>query len=176
MHQEVEDFVQSTKQKMPKYFFHKDVLEVGSWNVNGSVRKFFTNCEYIGIDLHEGKDVDIICRASEINNEITIDHDGFDVVISCEMLEHDWEWKLSLESMYDNLKSGGLLLITCAAPNRPEHGTTEHTPQDSPSTQSYYRNISMEDFRSVLPDEMFSFSSLEIVREGMDLLFYGIKK
>lgn len=171
MHQEIEDFVQKVKGKYPKYFFNKNILEVGSWNVNGSVRQFFTNCEYTGIDLHEGKDVDIVCRASETNFV-----DPFDVVISCEMLEHDFEWKQSIENMYRNLKSGGLLLITCAAPNRPEHGTNEHTPQDSPSTTNYYRNISSEDFKSVLSEEGFLIFELDIVREGMDLIFYGIRK
>lgn len=173
MHQEIEDFVQKVKSIYPNAFYKKNVLEVGSWNVNGSVRQFFSECDYVGIDIHEGNDVDVIIRASEFS---VSKERKFDVVISCEMLEHDWEWKQSLESMYDNLKSGGLLLITCAAPNRPEHGTNEHTPEDSPSTTSYYRNISIEDFKSVLSEEMFLTYEIEIVREGMDLLFYGIRK
>ncbi len=173
MHQEIEDFVQKVKTTHPKYFFHKNVLEVGSWNVNGSVRSFFSGCKYVGIDIHAGKDVDIVVRASQVS---VPKEERFDVVISCEMLEHDWEWNLSLQSMYYNLKSGGLLLITCASTSRPEHGTIEHTPEDSPATKNYYRNISIEDFKSVLPEEMFLTYNIEVVREGMDLLFYGIRK
>ena len=36
------------------------VLDIGSLNVNGSVRHLFTDAEkYIGIDFREGKDVDV---------------------------------------------------------------------------------------------------------------------
>ena len=169
MHQEVEDFIESVKKKHSSFFIGSRVLEAGSYNVNGSVRKFFTDCSYIGIDIHEGADVDMIKKMSEVTWRS-------DVIISSEMLEHDYEWEESLKNMYRCLYPGGLLLITCAAPNRPEHGTKRTTPQDSPATTDYYRNISAEDIIKVLPDDLFSVYWIDVVRGGEDLQFYAIKK
>ena len=39
----------------------KKVLEVGSQNINGSVRDFFLIAdEYVGVDIGEGKEVDYV--------------------------------------------------------------------------------------------------------------------
>ena len=63
-HQQL-SFINFVKNKFPDYFDNKKVLEVGSLNINGSVRQFFTNCDYIGLDVGEGKDVDIVCQGQE---------------------------------------------------------------------------------------------------------------
>jgi hypothetical protein len=78
--------------------------------------------------------------------------------------------------MYDNLKVGGILIFTCAGPTRQEHGTTRTTPGDAPHTNDWYRNISIEDFQSILPMEKWSVMDIKYVRGQADLLFYGIKK
>jgi hypothetical protein len=78
--------------------------------------------------------------------------------------------------MYENLKRGGILIFTCAGPTRQPHGFADHTPQDSPFTNEYYRNISIEDFESVLPQDLFSVSEIFYKRNMADLLFWGIKK
>lgn len=53
-------FINFLRESMPNYFNSKKALEIGSLNINGSVRTFFTNCEYTGIDVAHGKDVDIV--------------------------------------------------------------------------------------------------------------------
>lgn len=171
MHQEVNLFIQKVKDKYPDYFNKKKVLEVGSLDINGSVRKYFTDCDYWGLDVGKGPGVDIVCPIHEY-----LDESQHDVVISTEMLEHDKYWKDSLQSMYNNLKPGGLLILTCAGPNRQEHGTTRTTPQDSPFTTDYYRNISIEDFISILPPQDFQISEIKYAGDKIDLQFYGIKK
>jgi hypothetical protein len=95
--------------------------------------------------------------------------------VSTEMLEHDVHWQDSLKSMYDNLRSGGLLILTCAGPNRHEHGTTRTTPKDAPFTNDYYRNISTDDFSSVLPHTLFDEYELLYNRTKTDLYFHGKK-
>ena len=45
----------------PEFFQNKSVPEVGSWDTNGSIRRFFSNCEYIGVDIAEGPGVDVVC-------------------------------------------------------------------------------------------------------------------
>jgi hypothetical protein len=170
MHTEPYQLVADLKKTFPEYFTGKKVLEVGSLNINGTVRDFFHTCEYTGIDLDKGKGVDVICPA-----HLYIHPEEFDVVISTEMLEHDQYWKLSLAQMYANLKIGGILIFSCAGPDRQEHGTTRTHPGDSPYTNNYYRNISIEDFESILPAELFSQSKIYYLRGKADLLFWGIK-
>ena len=172
MHNEVRSFISSVRQMYPAFFFRSKVVEMGSLNICGSLRHFFWfNKKYVGVDLGKGKGVDVICHAHEY---IPM---GFypDVVASCEMLEHDANWKSSLTNMYSILKPYGLFIMTCAAPDRLEHGTRKHNAYGSPFTQDYYRNISMEDFLSVLPSNLFITSSIMYNRGKEDLYFWGIK-
>lgn len=171
MHREVDLFVKEVKKEHPQYFSLSKVLEVGSLNINGSVRPFFDQCWYVGIDVGKGKGVDVVCPIHQFKVINT-----FDTVISTEMLEHDMYWRSSLLQMYDNLKSGGILILTCAGPTRPPHGFKDHTPQDSPFTTEYYENRSIEDLESVLPREKFLISEASYKRGMADLLFWGIKK
>ncbi len=170
MHNSVHHFVENVKEKFPEYFEGKSVLEVGSMDVNGSVRMHFIPSFYVGIDLGEGDGVDVVCSIIEYNAPNT-----FDVIISCEMLEHCEEWEKALEQMYKNLKEGGILILTCASTNRQPHGTHEHHPGDSKFTLDWYRNISMADFISILPPELFSNYSIGEFDGAIDLRMYGIK-
>ena len=52
-HQSQLDFVRSLTNRFPIYFAGQRVLEVGSLDINGSIRQFFSGCEYIGVDLGE---------------------------------------------------------------------------------------------------------------------------
>jgi len=171
MHTEVSTFIKRVKNAFPDYFTEKKVLEVGSLDINGSIREAFYKCDYIGLDVGEGKGVDVVCPIHEY-----IHPNEFDVVISTEMLEHDRHWEESLRSMYANLKPNGLLILTCAGPKRQEHGTTRTTPGDAPFTNDWYRNITLEDFSSVLPKWLFKSSALSYTRGDTDLNFHGIKQ
>lgn len=171
MHPEIQIFIESVKSKHPDYFKNKKVLEVGSQNINGTVRSNFVNCDYTGIDLGEAPGVDVIMNASEM-----VYFQEFDVMISCEMLEHCEKWKEALTNMLLCLKPEGMFILTCAGPHRQEHGTESHTPQDSKFTLNHYRNISVEDFELVLPEYLFNEYSLGLYRGNTDLYFYGIAK
>lgn len=182
MHNAVKQFIKevrsetSSKYGFRSFFRFKKVLEVGSKNINGSPRKYFWFCNYTGIDLSMGKGVDVVARLKNLFFGSYYEFKYYDVVLSCEMLEHDETWEDSLMIMNTILKPGGLLLITCAGPDRAEHGTKRTSPQDSPDTTDYYRNISTEDFRSVLPPELFTHYTLMYGRGMNDLYFWGIKK
>lgn len=171
MHNAVKKFIKEVRQELPYKFRNRTVLEVGSHNINGSPRKYFWFCRYWGIDISRGKGVDIVGKFAD-----TMFGKKYQVIISTEMLEHDEQWRQSLIKMYDLLQDNGLLLITCAAPDRGEHGTKRTSPKDSPDTTDYYRNISEEDFRSVLNNNMFHVFALQYARGKNDLQFYGIKK
>jgi hypothetical protein len=140
MHQQVKDFLQQTKNKHPQFFENISVLEFGSMNWNGTPRDFFSNCEYIGVDMADGTDVDVVCLASRYNTA-----KRFEVIITTEMLEHDKEWKESLENSVRLLKNGGILIGTAANINREPHCLEI----------GYYRNMSREDIVSVLGEKIY---------------------
>lgn len=171
MHNEPYALTKVLSEQFPYYFNYKRILEVGSLDINGSVRQFFHNCQYIGLDVGEGKGVDVICPIEDYHSE-----EKFDVVISTEMLEHAVNWKPAIQSMLDNLKSGGILIFTCAGPTRQEHGTSRTTAGDSPYTNDYYENRTIEDLRSVWKEELFEGSNCYYLRGEADLLFWGVKK
>lgn len=163
-HKEQLDFVAAVKEKHPEFFTGKRVLEVGSLNINGTVRDFFTDCDYIGCDLGEGEGVDIVCAGQDLD----FPDNSFDVVLSCECFEHNPAYQETLRNMVRMLKPGGLLFFTCATTGRPEHGTTRTNPKDAPFCGDYYRNLVAEDLDTTgIAGE---FSTLDT-----DLRFAGIK-
>lgn len=172
-HKQQRDFIQKTKDHFPEFFQGVNVLEVGSLNINGTVRDFFKADTYIGLDLIEGPDVDIVCPGNEFKGS-----DGeYDTVISTECFEHDKHWKETFANMYRMTRSGGMVIFTCASTGRQEHGTTRTSPADSPATTDYYENRSAEDFLYEFPiKNMFSKHLFEYNPVTKDLYFWGIKK
>lgn len=122
MHQSVMDWVRAKKGEYGLDGPLK-ILEVGSYNVNGSVRELFDQTNYTGIDIVRGPGVDEV-RSSHALSPRWLSS-TFDLVVSTEMLEHDrkpWE---SLAQMYTVLEAGGLLLVTARG-----NGFGEHNPPD----------------------------------------------
>lgn len=95
------------------------ILEVGSYNENGSVRTLFGNAEkYIGIDMRSGPGVDLVVNANDLTG---FPDEEFDTVVCTEVLEHDSHFWLSLSEMGRVLKIGGHLLLTARGNKFPEH-------------------------------------------------------
>ena len=72
----------------------KRVIEVGSLDVNGSLRPLMESYnpkEYIGVDVAKGPGVDRICKVENLIEEMG--QNVVDVVISTELLEHIKDWK-----------------------------------------------------------------------------------
>ena len=89
-HFEQMQFVEETKRIFPESFSGVSVLEVGSMNINGSVRMFFDGCRYIGLDVVPGPGVDAVSPA----HLFQAPEGTFDTIISCESMEHDqWPWE-----------------------------------------------------------------------------------
>jgi GT2 family glycosyltransferase/2-polyprenyl-3-methyl-5-hydroxy-6-metoxy-1,4-benzoquinol methylase len=92
------------------------LLEVGSRNVNGSLRELFTGTvkEYVGVDIFDGPGVDQVVNVLDLGD--AFNERRFDMVLSTEMLEHCFEWKDALFQMLLVLKQGGILLVTTRSP------------------------------------------------------------
>lgn len=102
-----------TKCMRTEEFANKSILEIGSRDVNGSVKPLIMNAnprEYIGIDLQHGSKVDLILPAEEV-----LEHFGkkrFDVVVSTETLEHVIDWRKVIHNMKEVLKKKGFIYIS----------------------------------------------------------------
>jgi len=171
MHKEANDFIESMIIKFPEAFEHRNVLDVGSLDINGNNRKYFNHCKYTGLDIGPGRNVDIVCPIHLFESE-----SKFETIISTEMLEHDIHWKSSLLKMIELLDDEGSILITCAGINREEHGTTRTSPIDSPFTNDYYKNISKKMLLSVFKGK-FKQLIIEETEDKKDIyLFANVKE
>lgn len=101
------------------------VLDVGSLNVNGCHREIFVErgCEYIGLDVVAGENVDIVPALVYRWDELK--DNAFDVVISgqaFEHIEHPW---LTIREMARVLKPEGYMYV-----GAPGIGPIHHHPLD----------------------------------------------
>ena len=176
-HREQLEFVDRVRAMFPAAFTGKRVLEIGSLDINGSVRDLFTGCDHIGIDVAAGPGVDLVCQGQDYDAPDA----SFDTVICCEVMEHNPRWKETFLNMFRLCKPGGLVVMTCASTLRREHGTTRTTPGDSPLTVGigwdYYCNLTARDIRRALdlrkPLSAFSFFQNWA---SFDLYFIGFRR
>lgn len=117
MHTEAMEFLTETIEALGG-LADKRVLEIGSYDVNGSARVLFPDGTlYVGIDRIAGPGVDWQVDARWF--------DGwgmFDIAIVTETLEHDAEPQEIMDCAWQALGPGGLLIITTAGPGREPHG------------------------------------------------------
>jgi hypothetical protein len=173
-HKEQRDFFVEMVNKFPQYFNNVSVIEIGSLNINGTVRDFYNNTKkYIGVDLDEGPGVDLVSQGQNLD----FPEGSFDVAVSAECFEHNPYWLETFLNMYRMAKS--FVIFTCAGENRPEHGTTRTTPANSPFTLKwdYYKNLTQKDFEDNLYlDDMFTDYKFSYNPQSQDLYFWGIKR
>ncbi len=101
----------------------KKTLEIGSCDVNGSLRPFVESrkpAEYIGIGIVPGPGVDIICDAENLLDKFELA--SFDLVISTELLEHVRNWRKVISNIKKVCKLGGIILLTTRSIGFPFHG------------------------------------------------------
>lgn len=101
----------------------KAVLEIGSLNVNGSLRSFVESRKpdkYVGVDIVGGPGVDMICNAENLLDKFQ--EESFDVIISTELLEHVRNWKMVISNIKKVCKPGGIILITTRSIGWSFHG------------------------------------------------------
>lgn len=111
----------------------KRVLEVGSYDINGSLRPYVESLgpkEYVGTDIELGPKVDQVVPASELTK--TFGPSSFDLVLCNEMLEHAEDWRAAVTQLKSVTKD--YLLVTTRSEPFPYHGfpadnwryTTDH--------------------------------------------------
>ena len=179
-HPQQQAFCETVKARFPQYFSGTMVLDIGALDINGNNQVLFdAETLYLGLDIAEGRNVDIICPGHELG----LPDATFDMVISTECLEHDRHWIATLNNAIRLLRPGGMLLMTCATTGRPEHGTRRTTPGDAPllaevddEWADYYRNLDENDVRAEIDvPAKFQFAEFSIGHETCDLYFVAIK-
>lgn len=178
-HKNQKEFCERIRREFPERFRGKKVLDCGSLDINGNNKYLFTECEYIGIDIGPGKNVNVVTKIHEYECE----DETFDLIISTECFEHDLYLEKSLKRIIKLLKKNGMFLFTCATTGRTEHGTEKNSPNDCPLTKeikewkNYYRNINAEDIMSIINvEEIFNEYEFQKNLETKDLYFFGIKR
>ena len=175
-HAEQQQFVRSVKASFPSFFKGGRIVEIGSLDINGTVRVFFEEpAKYIGVDLGPGRGVDVVCEGQNYDGATS----GFDVAISVECFEHNPYWKETFLNMFRMVRDEGLVVMTCATTGRPEHGTSRSDAGSSPLTVGkgweYYKNLTEEDFHSEFElSSMFSDYCFSVNTTSHDLYFWGL--
>ena len=179
MHEQARQFTLFVKSTLADYFINKQVLDVGSGDINGNNRFLFENCNYEGNDVIQAPNVTIVSKTKDLQ----LEDNRFDTIISTECFEHDPEYKESFLKIYKMLKVGGLFCFTCASTGRGEHGTRRTSPGCSYGTVGnlddmvdYYKNLTEIDLNEVLNlNALFSTWDTYYNSESKDLYFIGIK-
>jgi hypothetical protein len=140
MHPSVIDFLRRSIRS--EEISGKELLEVGSYNVNGTPRSVFDGMapkQYLGVDTQSGPCVDRVVAVNDLVKEFG--QDRFDVVVSTEMLEHVRDWRRAVAQMKAVTRPGGLLVITTRSPGFPYH----------PYPEDHWR-FTIEHFREIFAD------------------------
>jgi len=178
-HIEQRDYFLKVKYLMADRFKNKKVLDIGSLDINGNNRHLFEDCEYVGLDIAEGKNVDVISLAHEYN----VSDETYDIIITNDCFEHDMFFEKTIINIVRMLKKGGLFLFTCKTDGAGEHGTLRTdggfssplTIKD-PRWANYYKNINETDVRDIIKvDEVFNKYEFSIIDSSKDICFYGVK-
>lgn len=118
MHASAFNFVQHTAAYIGRV---ASVLEIGSRNVNGSVRDVFPpSTRYLGTDIAPGPGVDIVADGATVTIAEPVD-----LVVCCEVLEHTADARRIVARALTLLPTNGHLVITCAAPDREPHSAID---------------------------------------------------
>ena len=136
------------------------ILEIGSYNVNGKVRDLFLgSVKYIGIDLQEGPDVDIVMDGHDAL--VTFGANSFDLILCLDTLEHDIDPLLTIRGMHYMLRKGGHLIVSTPTSGFPEH----RHPKD-------YWRFMKDTYADLIfkPDSFVILDLVDIVHEGLPSL------
>lgn len=132
------EWVKDVREEHPSFFKEVSVLELGARSINGTIRGYFENCYYLGVDKYKGTCVDIVSDAKETNFKGM----KFQTLISLSMLEHDPDWR---ESISHNLRwviRNGLIILSWGA-----EGNEPHMEDELP-----FAEVSHQDMLDLLTD------------------------
>lgn len=126
----------------------KTVIDIGSLDINGTYRDLFSKSTYIGVDIVEGANVDMIMDSEEWDNLKDID-----IVISGQTLEHVEDVPKLMKSIFNVLKSDGIICMIAPSAGLPHE-------------QGWFGNFSEERMTKVVSDAGFHILSCIVNNHG----------
>lgn len=129
-----QQFVQSVLSTLPP---RREVIEIGSLDVNGAVRQFLPDAYYIGVDMRAGKGVDVVADALVWRPSYPVD-----TVLCLNTIEHYRRQEGLIKACYEMLVPGGVLIFVGPVDPFPRHRMGEGTPR-----KQFYRNVTPEDLK-----------------------------
>jgi SAM-dependent methyltransferase len=96
---------------------NKTILDVGSYDVCGTLKPIFKEGKYTGLDIEAGPNVDVVITP----HEFPFERDSFDIIVSSSCFEHNPMFWLTFSEMCRVAKSGGYIYI-CAPSAGAYHG------------------------------------------------------
>jgi SAM-dependent methyltransferase len=101
----------------------KSILEIGAYNVNGSLRDAKPqHSEWVGLDIEEGPGVDVVVPPGEA---LPFESHKFDAVVASSVFEHDPQFWKTMREMARVTKPDGLIYISA-----PSNGHVHRFPMD----------------------------------------------
>ena len=153
MHQQAYEFVKESVAGLARNGY---VLEIGSWNVNGTVKDLFEGSVYLGIDLVRGNGVDLVIDAKDFDGKGI-----YDICVTTEAMEHYPHPREIVDCAYRSLKSGGVFIATAASTGRNPHGIDGTQGQQE---GEWYGNIATYEMEEML--ESVGFTNIRVRYDG----------
>jgi len=156
------------------------IIDFGSLDINGGPHRLLEpiDCEYVGVDLDYGDNVDLVSRGELVDFPTA----SFDIAMSSELFEHTPTWREIFFNMCRLTKPGGIVVLSCAGSFRPEHGTSKSdkgyaAPFVVRQGVEYYGNVSARDMkRAISLDIWFQRYGLYENHWSHDTYFVGIRR
>lgn len=126
------------------------VLEIGSKDITGNVREYFSDAKsFTGTDMERGFNVDLIIDAHNLLKKFK--KNSFDTILCFEMLEHDREFWTTVKIMHALVKKRGYLLISAPTFEFPLH---RHPKDYFRYGEDAFREIIFKDFKVLNLEEV----------------------
>jgi SAM-dependent methyltransferase len=145
MHEGAYKFVEATVATWPP---RTSVIELGSrtvagdWPYSGPVRPMFGDARYLGVDITQGPNVDVVADAANFPKVLDwLPFTPVDTVVCCETLEHTEEAEAICANAHRLLMPGGVFIVTTAGIGRAPHSAVDGGPLRN---GEFYRNVSPE--------------------------------
>lgn len=119
----------------------KAVLDIGARDVNGTTRDLFPDARYVGLDIENGSNVDIVADAAEWTPDAT-----YDIVICMSVLEHAPRWRDIITTAFVALRPGGVFVLTTVSDPFPAHSA------GGGAGDQWYGNLTKDELTEAMSD------------------------
>lgn len=157
MHKEAWDWLEHCWRMTTNKSRAGTILEVGSYNHNGTARVLFTPISdlYFGVDIISGPGVDGVFDITNADDfaQVQAKYNSFDMVICTETLEHTPAEPLvnAMVGLLNTNAPVSRMIITCAGPLRQVH-SYDGGPL---KPDEFYKGITAEDIHAIVMEALY---------------------